>query len=184
MRGSAFSMRWSASLRSATSAFAPFARSAAPMLKEEGFHLVIGYQGMQRICAANVVPVELHQRYINRMMAICYDAFGAEVSPSAKRYYDWGLKAAWGGTIEDAERVNQKLRDAFIDEARKLLRLLNSLLPEESEKLYLTDPRFNRKNGPFAGQPYDGPEHLPTEEDERALQAIFKRPGWIAPAQT
>jgi len=30
-----------------------FARSVAPMLQEEGFHLVIGYQGMQRICAAN-----------------------------------------------------------------------------------------------------------------------------------
>jgi len=163
------------------SAFAPFARSAAPMLKEEGFHLVIGYQGMQRICQANVVPVELHQRYINRMLAICYDAFGAEVSTSAKRYYDWGLKAAWGGTIEDSERVNQKLRDAFMDEARKLLRLLNGLLPADGPKLYLTDPRFNRKNGPYAGQPYDGPERLPTAEDEAALQEIFKRPGWIAP---
>src|SRR5258706_49350 len=60
--------------------FAPFARSVAPMLQEEGFHLVIGYQGMQRICVANRVPVEIHQRYINRMMAICYDAFGSENS--------------------------------------------------------------------------------------------------------
>jgi 1,2-phenylacetyl-CoA epoxidase catalytic subunit len=165
------------------SAFAPFARSAAPMLKEEGFHLVIGYQGMQRICAANRVPMELHQRYINQMLAICYDAFGAEVSTSAKRYYDWGLKAAWGGTIEDAERVNQKLRDAFMDEARKLLGLLNGLLPEDGPKLYLTDPRFNRKNGPFAGQAYDGPERLPTAEDEATLQRIFKQPRWISPAQ-
>lgn len=162
------------------SAFAPFARSAAPMLKEEGFHLVIGYQGMQRICAANQVPVDLHQRYINQMLAICYDAFGAEVSTRAKRYYDWGLKAAWGGTIEDAERVNQKLRDAFMDEARKLLGLLNDLLPDEGPRLYLTDPRFNRKNGPFARQPYDGPEHLPTAQDEAALGKILKQPGWIA----
>ena len=165
------------------SAFAPFARSAVPMLKEEGFHLVIGYQGMQRICAANRVPMELHQRYINQMLAICYDAFGAEVSTSAKRYYDWGLKAAWGGTIEDAERVNQKLRDAFMDEARKLLGLLNGLLPQDGPKLYLTDPRFNRKNGPFAGQPFDGPERLPTAADEAALQDIFRQRDWIAPAQ-
>lgn len=165
------------------SAFAPFARSAVPMLQEEGFHLVIGYQGMQRICAANRVPVELHQRYINQMLAICYDAFGAEVSTSAKRYYDWGLKAAWGNTIEDAERVNQKLRDAFMDEARKLLRLLNRLLPEDEQKLYLTDPRFNRKNGPFAQRPYDGPERLPTAEDEAALAEVFKQPNWIAAGQ-
>ena len=165
------------------SAFAPFARSAVPMLKEEGFHLVIGYQGMQRICAANRVPMELHQRYINQMLAICYDAFGAEVSTSAKRYYDWGLKAAWGGTIEDAERVNQKLRDAFMDEARKLLGLLNGLLPAEGPKLYLTDPAFNRKNGPFSQQRYEGPERLPTSEDEATLREILKQPGWISSAQ-
>ncbi|MGQ0652570.1 MAG: hypothetical protein ACT4P4_09930 [Betaproteobacteria bacterium] len=164
------------------SAFAPFARSAAPMLQEEGFHLVIGYQGMQRICAANRIPVALHQRCINRMLAICYDAFGAEVSTSAQRYYDWGLKAAWGGTIEDAQRVNQKLRDAFMDEARKLLGLLNGLLPAEGPKLYLTDPRFNRRNGPYAGRPYDGPEQLPTPHDEAALREIFRRPDWLAPA--
>jgi hypothetical protein len=60
--------------------------------------------------------------------------------------------------------------------------LLNSLLPESSEKLYLTDPRFNRKNGPYAGQAYDGPEELPTAADEAALQEIFKNPGWIAAA--
>src|SRR5690349_14425460 len=138
---------------------------------------------MQRICAASQVPVELHQRYVNQMLAICYDAFGAEISTSARRYYDWGLKAAWGGTIEDAERVNQKVRDAFMDEARKLLRLMNSLLPEESPKLYLTDPRFNRKNGPYAKEAYDGPERLPTAADEAMLQEIFKRPGWIAPGQ-
>jgi len=165
------------------SAFAPFARSVAPMLKEEGFHLVIGYQGMQRICAANQVPVALHQRYINQMLAICYDAFGAEISTSAKRYYDWGLKAAWAGTIEDAERVNQKVRDAFMDEARKLLGLLNQKLPADGQKLYLTDPRFNRKNGPYSKETYAGPERLPTAEDEAALQHIFKRPDWIAPGQ-
>ena len=165
------------------SAFAPFARSVAPMLREEGFHLVIGYQGMQRICAANQVPVEIHQRYINRMLAICYDAFGAEVSASARRYYDWGLKAPWGGSIEDAQRLNEKVRDAFMEEARKLLGLLNKLLPENGPKLYLTDPRFNRKSGPFAGQPYDGPEQLPTADDEATLLGIFRKPGWIAPGQ-
>jgi 1,2-phenylacetyl-CoA epoxidase catalytic subunit len=162
--------------------FAPFARSIAPMLQEEGFHLVIGYQGMQRICAAGRVPVELHQRYLNRMLAICYDAFGAEVSKRAQKIYDWGLKAPWGGTIDDPMRANQVVQAAFIEEARKLLGLLNRLLPTDGPKLYLTDPRFNRHNGPYAGQRWDGPERLPTPEDEAALQAIFSDPGWIAPA--
>ena len=164
-------------------AFAPFARSIAPMLKEEGFHLVIGYQGMQRICAAGRVPVELHQRYVNRMLAICYDAFGSEVSSRARRIHDWGLKAPWGGGIADPAQANEQARAAFIDEARKLLGLLNRLLPADGPQLYLTDPRFNRKNGPYAGQPWDGPERLPTEEDDAALREVFKQPGWIAPAQ-
>jgi 1,2-phenylacetyl-CoA epoxidase catalytic subunit len=107
----------------AGSAFAPFARSIAPMLKEEGFHLVIGYQGMQRICAAGVVPVEIHQRYINRMLAICYDAFGSEVSTRAQKIYDWGLKAPWGGEIDDPTRANLKVQTAFVEEARKLGRV-------------------------------------------------------------
>jgi 1,2-phenylacetyl-CoA epoxidase catalytic subunit len=163
-------------------AFAPFARSIAPMLREEGFHLVIGYQSMQRIAAAGRVPVEIHQRYINRMLAICYDAFGAEVSTRAQRIHDWGLKAPWGSALDDPSRANERVRAAFMDEARKLLSLLNQLLPADSPKLYLTDPRFNRHNGPYAGQPWDGPERLPTATDEAALQEIFKNPDWIAPA--
>ena len=161
--------------------FAPFARSVAPMLQEEGFHLVIGYQGMQRICAANRVPVEIHQRYINRMMAICYDAFGSEVSSRAQKTYDWGLKAPWGGNIDDPSHANQQVRVAFIDEARKLIGLLNKRLPADGPQLYLTDPRFNRKNGPYAKQPYEGNERLPTPEDEIALREIFKSSEWIAP---
>jgi hypothetical protein len=54
-------------------------------------------------------------------------------------------------------------------------------LPDDGPKLYLTDPRFNRKTGAYAGQPYDGPERMPTPEDEVALREIFKRADWIAP---
>ena len=75
------------------------------------------------------------------------------------------------------------MRVAFIEEARKLLGLLNRLLPADEPQLYLTDPRFNRKNGAHAGKPWHGPEQLPTEDDERVLQEIFKQPGWIAPGQ-
>jgi hypothetical protein len=138
---------------------------------------------MQRICAANRVPVELHQRYINRMLAICYDAFGSEVSTRAQKIHDWGLKAPWGGANDDPSHANEQVRVAFIEEARKLLALLNSRLPEDGPKLYLTDPRFNRHNGPYAGQPWKGPERLPTEEDETALQEIFSQRGWLAPPE-
>ena len=78
--------------------------------------------------------------------------------------------------------ANEKVRRAFMDEARKLLGLLNQLLPADGPKLYLTDPRFNRHNGPYKGQPYDGPERLPTAEDDAALRQIFKSSEWIAAA--
>jgi 1,2-phenylacetyl-CoA epoxidase catalytic subunit len=143
-------------------AFAPFARSIAPMLKEEGFHLVIGHQGLQRIAAAGRVPVELHQRYLNRMMWICYEAFGGEVSRRAARIHDWGLKAPWGADDADPARSNERVRTAFIEEVRKLLRLIDP-------RLQLPDP-----HGPK--------ENLPTEQDEATLQQILRTPGWIAAA--
>ena len=142
-------------------AFAPFARSIAPMLKEEGFHLVIGHQGLQPIAAADRVPVELHQRYLNRMMWICYDAFGGAESRRAARIHDWGLKAPWVPGVEPL-RANAQARAAFIEEVRKLLRLIDP-------RLTLPDP-----NGPK--------DNLPTAADEAALKAVLGKPGWIAPA--
>lgn len=142
-------------------AFAPFARSIAPMLKEEGFHLVIGHQGLQRIAAAGKVPVELHQRYLNRMMWICYDAFGGAESRRAARIYDWGLKAPWAPGVEPL-RANERARAAFVEEVRKLLRLIDP-------RLKLPDPNGAKEN-------------LPTEADEAALREILRTPGWIAAA--
>ena len=142
-------------------AFAPFARSIAPMLKEEGFHLVIGHQGLQRIAAADRVPVELHQRYLNRMMWICYDAFGGAESRRAARIHDWGLKAPWAPGVEP-HRANERARTAFIAEVSKLLRLIDP-------RLTLPDPKGPKEN-------------LPTEADEAALQEILRKPGWIAAA--
>ena len=163
--------------------FAPFARSIAPMLAEESFHLAMGHQGMRRICAANRVPVDVHQRYIDRMLAICYDAFGAEVSTRARKIYDWGLKGPWGRAEVDPAQANERARAAFIQEVRKLMAQLNRLLPEGGPKLRVTDPRFNRHNGPYAGKPWDGPERLPTEADAAALAQLFRDPSWIAPGR-
>jgi 1,2-phenylacetyl-CoA epoxidase catalytic subunit len=149
--------------------FAPFARSIAPMLREESFHLAIGHQGLQRIVAAGMVPAEIHQRYINRMMWICYDAFGAEVSSRAQRIYDWGLKAPWGDASIDPLRANAIARTAFIDEVRKLVEQLNRHAPPQSVPLQIPDPRGARQN-------------LPGADDDLRLQEIFRNPGWIAPA--
>jgi 1,2-phenylacetyl-CoA epoxidase catalytic subunit len=160
--------------------FAPFARSIAPMLVEESFHLAMGHQGLQRICAAGRVPVEIHQRYIDRMLAICYDAFGAEVSSRAQKIYDWGLKGPWGHAEVDPTQANELARSAFIQEVGKLMAQLNRLLPAGSAPLRVTDPRFNRHNGPYAGKAWDGPECLPTEADATALEEIFKDSEWIA----
>ena len=142
-------------------AFAPFARSIAPMLKEEGFHLVIGHQGLQRIAAADRVPVELHQRYLNRMIWICYDAFGGTESRRAARIHDWGLKAPWVPGAEPLH-ANERARAAFIEEVRKLLRLIDP-------RLALPDPNGAKEN-------------LPTADDEAALKEILRTPGWIAAA--
>jgi hypothetical protein len=107
------------------------------------------------------VPVELHQRYLNRMMWICYDAFGGAESRRAARIHDWGLKAPWVPGVEPL-RANERARTAFIEEVRKLLRLIDP-------RLALPDPKGPKEN-------------LPTAEDEAALKGILSAPGWIAAA--
>jgi len=185
----------------AGSAFAPLARSIPPMLTEEGFHMLMGYQGMQRVARAGRVPVDLLQRYSNRMLSLSYDAFGSELSRHAQRTYGWGLKASYvdpdsAGEPVEPVRLNEVARRAFMEEVNGIIRTtLNRLLPPEGPKLFLTDSRFNRTSGPHKGQPYDPhgnllteeewaarlPEMLPTAADEDLLPEIFKDPEWIAP---
>lgn len=182
------------------SAFAPLARSIPPMLTEEGFHLLIGYQGMQRTLLAGRVPLDVQQRYTNRILSASYDGFGSELSRHAERTYDWGLKAPYvdsGSTGEPVEpvRLNEVARRAFMREIDGIIQTMNRLLPPGGPKLHLTDARFNRHNGPHKGQPYDPqgnllseeewtaalPRMLPSSADEALLQELFKDPGWIAP---
>jgi len=185
----------------AASAFAPLARSMPPMLTEEGFHMLMGYQGMQRVARAGRVSVDMLQRYSNRMLSLSYDAFGSDLSRHAQRTYGWGLKASYvdpdraGEPIEPV-RLNEVARRAFMEEVDSIIRnTLNRLLPPDGPKLFLTDPRFNRTTGPYKGQPYDPhgrllseeewtaglPQWLPTAEDEGLLQELFKDSDWIAP---
>ena len=182
------------------SGFAPLARSIPPMLVEEGFHLLIGYQGMQRTLLAGRVPMDVQQRYTNRVLSASYDAFGSELSRRAERTYEWGLKAPYtdpgrAGEPVEPVRLNEAARLAFMQEIDGIIRTMNRLLPPGSSGLFLTDPRFNRGNGPYKDQRYDPhgnllteaewaaalPRMLPSAVDEALLEDLFKDPGWIAP---
>ena len=76
------------------------------MLREEGFHLVMGYQGMQRIVAAGHVPVEIHQRYIDRMMCDLLRRLRRRGIEPGAAHLRLGLKAPWGGAQIDPARAN------------------------------------------------------------------------------
>jgi benzoyl-CoA 2,3-dioxygenase component B len=181
------------------SAFAPLARSMGPMLREEAFHLGTGYSGLKRILQAGRVPVEAIQRSLNKWLPRAFDLFGTDGSSSAHWVYVWGLKGrvdeARAGTPADRDRLNETAREQYRGECVEIVGRLNRLLPWESPKLYLPDPRFNRQIGRFAGELHtvdgrlmDGaayPEYLdrvlPTEEDRALLADLSKEAGWIAP---
>jgi len=181
----------------AGSAFAPLSRSIPPMLSEEAFHLLIGYQGMKRMMATGRIPVGVQQRAINKILSGCYDGFGAELSHRAQRAYEWGLKAPYGDpqSVREPVRLNEVARQAYMREVQKIIEANNRLLPVDGPGLYLTDPRFNRRSGPYKGQPYDPqgrlltreewntalPRMLPTAADEALLGDLFRDPGWLAP---
>ena len=180
----------------AGSGFAPLARSIPPMLSEEAFHLLIGYQGMKRMVQGGRVPIEVQQRAINKILGACYDGFGGELSRHAERTYDWGIKAPYAG-VESAPpaRLNEVACQAYRQEVDKIIQTMNRLLPPDGPKLYATDPRFNRHKGTYKGQPYDPrgnllseeewpralPEMLPSPADEALLRELLEDPGWMAP---
>jgi hypothetical protein len=71
---------------------------------------------------------------------------------------------------------------------------LSSFLPEDSPKLKMPDEKFHRAIGRYADMPYDVDGNLmeqaeydkyiktvlPTEQDYKRLDDIFKDPDWIA----
>lgn len=181
------------------SAFAPLARSMDPMLKEEAFHLGTGYSGLKRILRAGRVPADVIQRSLNKWLPRAFDLFGTDGSSSAHWAYVWGLKGrvdeARATTPADRDRLNEYAREQYRRECAKIVGRLNRLLPWESPKLYVPDPRFNRQIGEFAGVPYTVAGRLvdrgayaayltsvlPTQERRALLTEIARDDGWIAP---
>ena len=180
------------------SGFAPLAQSMGPMLREESYHMGTGISGLRRIAQANVIPVELQQKYYNKWLSGSLDLFGTDHSGSAQWAYTWGIK----GRVDedkaedtaDKEHLNERARGQFYEECAKTIERVNAVNPSET-KLYAPDNRFNRHIGAYAQQHYtvDGreltqqeweayaPSVLPTPQDDAVLQEYFKDPSWIAP---
>lgn len=180
------------------SGFAPLAQSMGPMLREESFHMGTGISGLRRIVQANVIPIELQQKYYNKWISGSLDLFGTDHSGSAQWAYTWGIKGRVdedkAGDSVDKEHLNERARDQFYDECAKTIERVNAVNPSETQ-IYAPDIRFNRQIGAYAGQYWsvDGrqltkaeweayaPTVLPTAQDEERLKDYFKDPSWIAP---
>ena len=102
-----------------------------------------------------------------------------------------------GGSLEpaDLDHLNEAARNLYVRELEELVADLNRHLPDEQPKLRLPDPKFRRRIGEEARQPYavDGTllsaeayekhlqEVLPTPEDLNRLDALFTAQDWIEP---
>jgi benzoyl-CoA 2,3-dioxygenase component B len=181
------------------SGFAPLAQSMGPMLREESYHMGTGISGLRRIAQANVIPVELQQKYYNKWISGSLDLFGTDHSGSAQWAYTWGIKGRVdedkiAGAEADKEHLNERARGQFYEECAKTIERVNAVNPSET-KLYMPDIRFNREIGAYAGQYWtvDGRQLtqeewtayaasvLPTPQDDERLKEYFKDPNWIAP---
>jgi benzoyl-CoA 2,3-dioxygenase component B len=181
------------------SAFLPLAQSMFPMLKEENFHLGTGNNGLMRLVKAGRIPTPIIQRYFNKWLPRAYDLFGTDHSSSAHWAYVWGLKGRYNERTAahdpDKERLNEAARGLYYQEVRTLTEALNRRIPDDQPKLHVPNLKFNRKIGEYAGKYYhlngeplrkeDFEKYLPTvmpsDEDDRVLEGIFRERDWIAP---
>jgi benzoyl-CoA 2,3-epoxidase subunit B len=183
------------------SAFAPLARSMGPMLKEESFHLGTGHTGLKRVAKAGKVPIPIIQRYFNKWVPTAYDLFGGERSSSPRMYYTYGLKGRFdeGETSDpvDLDALNARAVQQYHHECLELVRQINEHVQPGQPHLVLPSLKFKRGIGLHKGQrftvegePWKGTEaaydeylraNLPTEDDQRVLQELFKSPDWIVP---
>ena len=181
------------------SAFAPFARSMGPMLREEQFHLGTGHNGLKRILRAGKIPVPVIQKYFNKWIPAAYDLFGTDHSSSAHWAYTWGVKGRFDENTSsekaNMEQLNEHARQLFYDECVGLVENLNVLVPEDQPKLYIPDVTFGRKIGDSADKPYSvsgellsaeayaqhSQDVLPTAVDEAFLNDLMKDNDWIEP---
>lgn len=169
------------------------------------------------------------QRYLNFWYSVSLDLFGSEVSTNAANFFAAGLKGraheknyedhvAKDGVYElevlEGDRLvhqeipmrsamNEVLRDAYVEDCRKVLSRWNKHLEGLGFELTLPSRRFHRKQGIFAQHHFDPEgrpisaatfeakkdEWLPTEADKAYVHSIMQKPvvtpghfaNWIAP---
>jgi benzoyl-CoA 2,3-dioxygenase component B len=182
--------------------FAPLARSTTYMLGEEAYHLRTGHLGLKRIVQAGVVPHDIMQRYLNKWLPTAMDLFGKDNSSTAIWTYVWGLKSRFNEHKQpgiegvDRSQLNELSRMAYYREVQGLVDQLNRVAPEGTPPLEVPSPKFNRKIGEYAEQPYSVrgerlteeafathfAEVMPGPDDLARLETIFKSgEPWIAP---
>ncbi|KAA0218105.1 hypothetical protein EDM80_01850 [bacterium] len=181
--------------------FAPLARSAGPMLREEAFHLGSGNDGLTRILRAGRIPTPVIQRFFNKWISVALDLFGKDESSTAEWAFVWGFKARFdedqqrkaGNADPDRKELNHHNRMLYYNEVADVVSRLNSFIKEGQPKLTMPDIRFHRGIGRYANQPYSVTgellseeaykQHLtqvlPTAQDYAMLAEIFKDPTWI-----
>lgn len=186
----------------APSAFAPLARSAGPMLREEAFHLGTGQDGLKRIILANQVPVAILQKYVNKWVSTAHDLFGKDGSSTAEWAYVWGLKGRFDErkqadkTAFDRKELNAHNRGLYHVEVADIIRKLNAHVTEtgRSEQLVMPSEKFRREIGTWAGGRFDIhgnelpndaayakylEENLPGPKDEAVIAGLAKSPDYI-----
>ena len=181
------------------SGFAPLGRSMGPMRKEEFYHVLTGHTGLGRIVKAGKVPHDVLQRFVNKWYSSALDLFGVDNSTSASWFYVWGLKGRYDESPNlppaDRENLNDAARHHYMKEMVELIADINKRLPAGHPELRLPDEKFDRKMGRYAdlcfgldGEPVDAATYpgylagvLPSADDYRRLDDIFKEKDWILP---
>lgn len=181
------------------SSFAPLSRSMGPMLKEEAFHLFTGQSGLARIIKAGKIPLSILQKYLYKWLSTGYDLFGKDRSSAAARFYRWGFKGRFDEATakeppKDLDMLNEEARVLYYKEDCEIIESFNRLIPEGQPKLRAPDMKFNRQIGDHAGKFYsvEGKplsetefqthlgEVLPSAEDQKVLEPIFKAGNWMS----
>ncbi len=134
------------------------------------------------------------QKYINYWFSYSIDLFGSEISTNAADYFASGLKGRWRESADHTEHsalnqfktrdvvengrlttrevplrnaMNEDLRSSYIADAERVVRRWNKALDEEGIagfEFKLPHRRFFRRQGIYAGQPFDLSGNLMDEE--------------------
>ena len=178
------------------------------------------------------IPLGIIQRYINEWYSSSLDLFGAENSSNAASYFAAGLKGRYKESSsryndhvalaghytikrpEGTRLVNEEiplrramnlvLRDAYVEECKRILERWNEILDEYgiSERLFLPEEQFRRRQGVYSTHHFDPKgnflsaeefesridEFLPSQDDLEYVASLMQpvyEPGkfanWIAP---